>query len=147
MARTSNLLAMPLSSLVLLFSLALGLTDALPWSGPQETGAYRVEEFSPRPTGISQHHELFKRDSVAVNVCGWVGGRPESVARCGSGSSCIHDTIHRFVGCCATAGPCTDGVFTTCIDSGMKDWSSVGGLINNGVLSWYVLNVEQPSSR
>lgn len=134
--RTSNLFAMPVSSIVLIFSFACGLSDALPWAGPKETGVYRAEEFSPRPTGAPGYHELFKRDSVAVNVCGWVGGRPESVARCGSGSSCIHDTIHGFVGCCATAGPCTDGVFTTCVDSSMEGWNSVGGLINNGVLSW-----------
>lgn len=141
MTQSHDLFALPLSSLILLFSLALGLTRALPWPGPEETGAYRVEEFSPRPTGTPEYPgQIFKRDSVAVNVCGWVGGRPESVARCGSGSSCVHDTIHGFVGCCATAGPCTDGVYTTCLHSGMEGWSSVGGLINNGVLSWYVLS-------
>lgn len=127
---------MPSSSLIALFALVLGASNALPWAGPEETGAYRVEEFSPRPTSAPSF-ELLKRDSVAVNVCGWIGGRSDSVARCGSGSFCVHDTIHGFIGCCATAGPCTDGVYTTCIHSGMDGWQSQGGLINNGVLSWY----------
>lgn len=137
---TNTPFAMPTPSIALLFSLAFALSNALPWSGPQETGVYRADEFSPRPTGSPDYEgQIFKRDSVAVNVCGWVGGRPENVARCGSGSSCVHDTIHRFIGCCATAGPCTDGVFTTCIDQGNAEWKAEGGLINNGVLSWCVV--------
>jgi len=139
-AMASNIFSMPAASTALLLSFAFGLTSAMPWAGPQETKVYRGEDFSPKPTGVpAEPARLFKRDAVPVNVCGWIGGRPESVARCGSGSSCIHDTIHQVLGCCATAGACTDGVYTTCLDSGMEGWQSTQGLINNGILSWCAL--------
>jgi hypothetical protein len=135
----ANIFAMPSSSIVLLFSVAFGLSNALPWAGAQETDVYRAHEFSPKPTGVPvDPARLFKRASVDVNVCGWVGGEQSNVARCGAGSSCIHDTIHRYIGCCATSGPCTDGVYTSCVDKNSDGWSSVQGMVNNGVLTWYV---------
>lgn len=138
----SNIFSMPAASTVLLLSFAFGLTSAMPWTGPQETKVYRAVDFSPKPTGSPvELARLAKRDQwMPVNVCGWIAGRPESVARCGSGSSCVHDTIHNVVGCCATAGACTDGVYSTCLDSGMEGWKSTQGLINNGILSWYAFS-------
>jgi hypothetical protein len=130
-----NVFAMPSSSIILLFSVAFGLTSALPWAGAEETHAYRTDAWSPRPTAKPKP-ELFKRGSVAVTVCGWVGGQLEQVAGCGVGSSCIHDTIHGYVGCCTTSGPCTDGVYTSCRDKNSDVWSPDEGMINNGVLTW-----------
>ncbi|KAE9371233.1 hypothetical protein N431DRAFT_342308 [Stipitochalara longipes BDJ] len=122
---------MPASSVILLFSVALGVSNALPWAGPQPTNAYEPDAWSPVPTGTpADPAKLFKRTSVDVNVCGWLGGDVASPAACASGSSCVHDTIYGYVGCCATAGPCTDGVYTSCVDGQSSGNLGTG---NNGV--------------
>jgi hypothetical protein len=70
-----NIFAMPASSILLLFSVALGVSNALPWAGPQPTNAYEPDAWSPVPTGApADPARLFKRTSVDVNVCGWIGG-------------------------------------------------------------------------
>lgn len=135
----SNIFAMPASSVALLFFLSLGVTNAVPWGGAHKTAIYQIDAFSPKPTGAPSL-ELFKRVDtyIGVSVCGWLGGDEKKVAGCDAGSSCIHDTKHGYIGCCATAGPCTDGVYTTCLDNKSTGWDSTQGMINNGVLTWYV---------
>jgi hypothetical protein len=129
---------MPASSILLLFSVALGVSDALPWAGPQPTNAYQPDAWSPKPTSIpADPAKLFKRSSVDVNVCGWIGGELGQPAACSSGSSCIHDTIHGYVGCCTTSGACTTGVYTSCVDSSSKGWNLNSGLADNGIYTWY----------
>jgi len=126
---------MPASSVILLFSVALGVSNALPWAGPEPTNAYEPDSWSPVPTGTpADPAKLFKRTSVDVNVCGWIGGDVASPAACASSSSCVHDTVYGYVGCCATSGACTAGVYTSCVDG-----QSPGGLGsgNNGVTTWY----------
>jgi hypothetical protein len=125
---------MPASSILLLFSVALGVSNALPWAGPQPTHAYEPDAWSPVPTGApADPARLFKRTSVDVNVCGWIGGQLASPAACASGSSCVHDTVYGYVGCCATSGACTTGVYTSCVD-GQSSGNS--GLVDNGVYTW-----------
>jgi hypothetical protein len=132
-----NIFAMPSSSLILLFLTAFGVSSALPWTGPQATHVYREDAWSPAPTFVPvDPKELFKRDSVDVNVCGWIGGNSASSATCSSGSSCIRDTIHGYVGCCSTSGACTAGVYTSCIDRNSVGWSPNSGLQDNGIYTW-----------
>ncbi|KAG9237392.1 hypothetical protein BJ875DRAFT_156257 [Amylocarpus encephaloides] len=129
-----NLFAMPSSSIALLFSLLLGLTDAMPWAEPIQTVAYKTDEWSPRPTVVPEDPaKLFKRAAVGIEVCGWLGGNLAYPAACGTGSSCIHDTIHGYVGCCTTDGLCDQGIYTTCLDIKSPGWASTANLINNGV--------------
>jgi hypothetical protein len=132
-----NLFAMPSSTIVLLLSAAFGLSNALPWAGPEPTAAYKTDEWSPRPTKLPANPaDLFKRASVDVAYCGWVGGISSEPAVCPSGSSCIHDTIHKYVGCCATSGPCTAGVYTSCVDYRNTAWNSKPVWQDNGIFTW-----------
>lgn len=136
---TFDVFSMPPSSALLLFSLAFGLTNARPWHGATKTAVYQADEWSPRPTNVPVNpRELFKRTHLGVEVCGWVGGNVASVVACGSGSSCVHDTVHGYVGCCATSGPCTAGVYTSCVDESSSDWGYDSGLVNNGIVTWSV---------
>ncbi|KAH8679034.1 hypothetical protein BGZ60DRAFT_525765 [Tricladium varicosporioides] len=130
-----NLFAMPSSSIALLFSVAFGLTRAMPWAEAQKTASYQVEEWSPKPTGVaSDPARIFKRSVVDVAICGWFGADSAKPAACPTGSSCIHDTLHAVIGCCTTDGPCTQGVYTSCMDQRSSGWASTsGGAVNNGV--------------
>jgi hypothetical protein len=137
-AMAFNIFAMPASSIILLFSVAFGTSNALPWTEPQKTNAYQADQWTPKPTGIpADPARLFKRSSVDVNVCGWIGGNSAQPAQCRSGSSCVHDTIHGYVGCCTTSGACTAGVYTSCVDGNSGGWQWNSGLADNGVLTWY----------
>ena len=138
-----NPFSLPASSIALLFALALGFTDAKPYAEPVETLVYRADEWSPRPTGVpNEPSKLFKRSSLDVAICGWLGGDEASPAQCSSGSSCVHDTIHGVVGCCTTAGACLQGVYTTCLDYNSAGWASTPVVKNDGVTNWYVGNAE-----
>jgi hypothetical protein len=135
-----TLFALPASSIALLFSLALGLTDATPWAEPAvQTLAYRAHEWSPRPTGVTNEPaKLFKRSSLDVGICGWLGGNEALPAQCSSRSSCVHDTIHGVVGCCTTDGACLQGVYTNCLDNKSGGWAATPVVKNDGVTMWYV---------
>lgn len=136
MAR-DTLFAMPSSSIILLFAVALGGTSAFPWAGAEQTATYVPHAWTPRPTGVpDEPAQLFKRDAIGVDVCGWIGGDVAKAVTCGAGSSCIHDTAHARVGCCTTDGPCTQGVYTTCQDQSMQGWNPSVSIVNNGVLTW-----------
>ncbi|KAH7309331.1 hypothetical protein BKA65DRAFT_543536 [Rhexocercosporidium sp. MPI-PUGE-AT-0058] len=131
-----NFFAMPSSPLLLLFSFAFSLTNALPWAGAQQTNVYREAAWSPAPTALPKvPANIFKRESVDVNICGWIGGSFGAPALCSAGSSCIHDTIHAVVGCCTTDGPCTAGVYTSCVDKNSLGWAPNEGMQNNGIYS------------
>ncbi|QSZ30070.1 hypothetical protein DSL72_004590 [Monilinia vaccinii-corymbosi] len=131
------------SSLILLsFSTIFGVTNAIPWAAAEKTATYKAHEWSPRPTNtMLKPRSLFRRGSIDVDICGWVGGNLAQPVGCASGSSCIHDTAFGFVGCCPTSSagadpiPCTDGLYTTCIDYNSAGYVSNSSLINNGVLS------------
>jgi hypothetical protein len=132
-----TLFAMPSSSILLVFSVALGFANALPWAEAEQTATYTPHEWSPRPTGAPHAPaKLFKRDSVGVDVCGWIGGDKGKAVTCDAGSSCVHDTLHVLVGCCTTDGPCTNGVYTTCQDKNSPGWAPSASIANNGVLTW-----------
>ncbi|KAM3074753.1 hypothetical protein ACMFMG_008172 [Clarireedia jacksonii] len=133
---------MPTPSIILLLSSVFGYASAVPWAIAKETVTYKANNWSPRPTNTPlAAREIFKRSSVDVDVCGWIGGNSAQPVGCASGSSCIHDTLLRFVGCCPTASAgaspilCTDGLYTTCIDKNSAGYSANSFLINNGVLS------------
>lgn len=134
-----NIFAMPSSSILLLLSAAFGISNALPWAPAQETNAYLADAWTPAPTAIPvDPADLFKRSVVDVNICGWIGGNSAAPAVCSVGSSCIHDYNHGYVGCCPSEGPCTQGVYTSCVDKNSVGWSPNAGLQNNGVYTWYV---------
>lgn len=134
-----NIFVMPSSSIVLLLSAVFGISNALPWTGAKPTNVYKADAWSPAPTFVPvDPAELFKRASVDVNICGWIGGSSANAATCSSGSSCIRDTIHGYVGCCTTSGACTAGVYTSCVDSNSVGWSPYSGLQNNGIYTWSV---------
>lgn len=132
-----NLFAMPPSTIILLLSAAFGITSALPWAGPVPTSAYKADEWTPRPTDIPINpKELFRRSAVDITVCGWLGGKQDDPAVCNTGSSCIHDYAHGYVGCCTTAGKCTAGVYTACIDKNSPGGNSGPPVENNGIFTW-----------
>ena len=136
-----NIFAMPSSAIVLLLSAAFGITDAKPWAGPAATATYKVDEWSPRPTKTAvDARALFKRDSVDVAVCGWAGGIQSNAQICPTGSSCIHDTAHGAIGCCATdpSIPCTAGVYTSCVDKNSEGGNTGPVVENNGIFTWCV---------
>jgi hypothetical protein len=137
-AMAINLFAMPSSSIILLLSAAFSISNALPWDGARPTAVYKWDEWTPRPTQLpADPAELFKRASLPVNICGWLGGNSASPVVCQTGSSCVHDTLHGYIGCCATAGPCTAGVYSSCVDSrNTKDWAATPLWQNNGVVTW-----------
>ena len=138
-AMAVNIFSMPSSSALLLFSLAFGLTNARPWQGATKTAVYQADEWSPRPTNVPVNpRELFKRKHLGVEVCGWLGGNSASPVACGSGSSCVHDTVHGYIGCCATSGPCSAGVYTSCVDESSSNWGEDSGLVNDGIFTWWV---------
>jgi len=125
---------MPSSSIFLLFSIVFSGSNALPWTEAQQTHVYEEHPWSPRPTIVpTDPARLFKRDSVDPAICGWIGGNSASAATCSFGSTCVHDTIHGVVGCCATSGPCTAGVYTSCIDMNSNGWTPNSGLQDNGI--------------
>ncbi|TAQ91610.1 hypothetical protein B7494_g124 [Chlorociboria aeruginascens] len=125
---------MPSSSIFLLFSTIYPWANGMPWPEPVQTSVYQPDEWSPRPTDTpASPARIFKRDSLPVDICGWIGGVSSNSAVCPSGSSCVHDTIHAFVGCCATSGPCTAGVYTACVDKNSPGWSAATGDQPNGV--------------
>ncbi|ESZ97732.1 hypothetical protein SBOR_1919 [Sclerotinia borealis F-4128] len=137
-----NYFAMPFSLMLFLSSTIFGVTNAIPWAAAEQTATYKADEWSPRPTNtITKPRDLFKRGSIDVDVCGWIGGNLAQPVGCVSGSSCIHDTSLVFVGCCPTSSagadpiPCTDGLYTTCIDHNSAGYAPNSFLINNGVLS------------
>ena len=126
-------------SIALFFSVIIGLTIATPWEESVETMSYKAQEWSPRPTRAPEEPaKLFKRSSLDVAICGWLGGNKDLEARCASGSSCIHDTMHGVVGCCTQDGACQQGVYTTCLDTNSAGWLSTRVTRNDGVTMWYV---------
>ncbi|KAG9246210.1 hypothetical protein BJ878DRAFT_303662 [Calycina marina] len=131
-----NIFAMPPSSILLLLSAAFRITNALPWAGPEPTIVYQADEWSPVPTQIRvDPKELFRRTNVDVAVCGWLGGDKDNPAVCPTGSSCIHDWAHGYVGCCATVGSCTAGVYTSCVDKNSLGGTTGPVVVNNGVFT------------
>ncbi|KAA8570838.1 hypothetical protein MFRU_011g01020 [Monilinia fructicola] len=128
--------------ILLSFSTIFRLTNAIPWAAAEQTATYKPDEWSPRPTNtILKARGLFERGSIDVDVCGWIGGNLAQPVGCATGSSCIHDTSFGFVGCCPTSSagadpiPCTDGLYTTCIDHNSAGYASNSLFVNNGVLS------------
>ncbi|KAB8297836.1 hypothetical protein EYC80_001633 [Monilinia laxa] len=128
--------------ILLSFSTVFRVTNAIPWAAAEQTATYKADEWSPRPTNtIPKARDLFKRGPIDVDICGWVGGNLAQPVGCGSGSSCIHDTSFGFVGCCPTSSagadpiPCTDGLYTTCVDHNSAGYASNSFFVNNGVLS------------
>ncbi|KAM3152658.1 hypothetical protein ABEW05_006937 [Botrytis cinerea] len=128
--------------MIILFSTLFGVTNAIPWAAAKQTATYKEDEWSPRPTNtILEPRDLFKRGSFDVDICGWIGGNKAQSVGCASGSSCIHDTSFGVIGCCPTSSagadpiPCTDGLYTTCIDHNSAGYVSNSFMVNNGILS------------
>ncbi|KFA53433.1 hypothetical protein S40293_03401 [Stachybotrys chartarum IBT 40293] len=67
------------------------------------------------PTGAAQLNNLLGRQ--LNTVCGYIGGDPALPATCSAGSHCAVDVGQGAVGCCPDQGPCTQGVFTGCVDA------------------------------
>ncbi|KFA65178.1 hypothetical protein S40285_01466 [Stachybotrys chlorohalonatus IBT 40285] len=67
------------------------------------------------PTAAAQLNNLLGRQ--LNTVCGYIGGDPSLPATCSAGSHCAVDVGQGAVGCCPDQGPCTQGVFTGCVDA------------------------------
>ncbi|KAH8595737.1 hypothetical protein B0O99DRAFT_686719 [Bisporella sp. PMI_857] len=109
--------------LVLLLACS-NISSALPWAGPQQTGARKATataNWSPAPTYHSEpFHDALKRSLFPVSVCGWIGGKADLPAYCSISSSCVWNSDYKIVGCCATASSeCK--FYTSCLDLNSPD--------------------------
>jgi hypothetical protein len=128
-------LTMPSSSSILFLSSAVfALTNALPWAGPVPTVSYNPVDISPRTTSLPAVRSVIgKRTIVPSNTCGWVGGDINQPDVCAGQSSCVWDTARAIVGCCPITGPCTNGIFTGCVDSN----NAAPTAVNPNIHTWY----------
>ncbi|CAG9997418.1 unnamed protein product [Clonostachys byssicola] len=103
------------SSLALLWSI---IPAASSHAIPQKTHTVELRELNvlpwPLPTVMPGANHLLGRQ--LNTVCGYVGGNPDLPATCSAGSHCAIDVEHGVVGCCPDGGPCTQGVYTGCVD-------------------------------
>ncbi|KAK1241085.1 hypothetical protein MKX08_001059 [Trichoderma sp. CBMAI-0020] len=120
--------ALPRSAALLASStlLQLACSHAL----PRETKTISVRELNvvawpiaattPAPRAASPAlasspaDQLLQRDFNTI--CGWIGGDANLPATCLAGSHCAADTVNKAIGCCPDTGPCTEGIFTGCVD-------------------------------
>uniref|UniRef100_A0A8H7TTX6 Hydrophobin n=1 Tax=Bionectria ochroleuca TaxID=29856 RepID=A0A8H7TTX6_BIOOC len=103
------------SSLALLWSI---IPAASSHAIPLKTHTVELRELNvllwPLPTVMPEANHLLGRQ--LNTVCGYVGGNPDLPATCSAGSHCAIDVEHGVVGCCPDGGPCTQGVYTGCVD-------------------------------
>ncbi|KAL6818189.1 hypothetical protein GGI42DRAFT_1523 [Trichoderma sp. SZMC 28013] len=117
--RSSTLTALALSSTLL----QIASSHAL----PRETKIIAVRELNVAPWPIAPtpaprspflrsmpEHHLLQRDFNTV--CGFIGGDPNFPATCLAGSHCAVDVENKAIGCCPDGAPCTEGIFTGCVD-------------------------------
>ena len=83
-----------------------------PLAVPAPTAAAAAAD--PRPD--DSHPRLLARQFNTI--CGYIGGDPDLPATCSAGSHCAVDIEHDAIGCCPDGGPCTEGVYTGCVDAG-----------------------------
>ncbi|KAH6659414.1 hypothetical protein BKA67DRAFT_544378 [Truncatella angustata] len=119
MAKTSmrNLLfRLPPATLALFLSTVISLAHA--HALPRQTTTVESHElhviaWPPIPTEAPlSPFELLRRQEDNT-ICGYIGDLP---ATCSAGSHCVLDKQHNVMGCCPNGGPCTQGVYTGCID-------------------------------
>ncbi|KKO98570.1 hypothetical protein THAR02_09327 [Trichoderma harzianum] len=116
--RSSTLTALAVSSTLL----QIASSHAL----PRETKTVAVRELNVAPWPIAattpapflrsmpERHLLQQRDFNTV--CGFIGGDPNFPATCLAGSHCAVDVENKAIGCCPDGAPCTEGIFTGCVD-------------------------------
>ncbi|PNP55441.1 hypothetical protein THARTR1_04271 [Trichoderma harzianum] len=116
--RSSTLTALAVSSTLL----QIASSHAL----PRETKTVAVRELNVAPWPIaptpaprspflrSMPEHLLPRDFNTV--CGYIGGNPGFPATCLAGSHCAVDVENKAIGCCPDGAPCTEGIFTGCVD-------------------------------
>lgn len=81
-----------------------------------EHGQLDLVSWPLAPTAAPQlPFELLRRQDFNT-ICGYIGGDSALPATCSAGSHCVLDTGHGFVGCCPDSGPCSEGVYTGCVD-------------------------------
>ncbi|KAI1114457.1 hypothetical protein F5Y14DRAFT_450999 [Nemania sp. NC0429] len=82
-----------------------------------ESRGWDVIALPPEPTGKPlSPFDVQRRQEEENTVCGYLGGSLKLPATCSLGSHCVLDSANSVVGCCPNGGPCTTGVFTTCVD-------------------------------
>ncbi|KAL7932903.1 hypothetical protein V8C35DRAFT_305765 [Trichoderma chlorosporum] len=92
---------------------------------PRETKTIAVRELNvepwpmaatpaPRSPSLRSMPNLLQRDFNTI--CGFIGGDPDFPATCLAGSHCAVDVENKAIGCCPDGGPCTEGIFTGCVD-------------------------------
>ncbi|EHK50250.1 hypothetical protein TRIATDRAFT_314453 [Trichoderma atroviride IMI 206040] len=120
--------ALPRSAALLASSTLLQLASS--HALPRETKTISVRELNvvawpivattpapkaPSPAlASSPADQLLQRDFNTI--CGWIGGDASLPATCLAGSHCAADTVNKAIGCCPDSGPCTEGIFTGCVD-------------------------------
>ncbi|KAK0391406.1 hypothetical protein NLU13_0906 [Sarocladium strictum] len=76
---------------------------------------FDVDVWPPAPTNpYLPSDELLRRQFNTI--CGYIGGDPALPATCSAGSHCAADSQNSVIGCCPDVGPCTQGIFTGCVD-------------------------------
>ncbi|KAL7924564.1 hypothetical protein ACQKWADRAFT_286985 [Trichoderma austrokoningii] len=123
--------ALPRSAAALLASSTLLLQIASSHALPRETKTIAMRELNvvawpivaattpaPKPPALasSPAEQLLLLERGLNTICGWIGGDPNLPATCLAGSHCAADTVNKAIGCCPDQGPCTAGIFTSCVD-------------------------------
>ncbi|RDA95018.1 hypothetical protein CP533_2121 [Ophiocordyceps camponoti-saundersi (nom. inval.)] len=89
-------------------------------AGLTSAQALRTTTTTTKTTKTTTSTTMMERRDLAFaapgTVCGYIGGDAAFPATCIAGSHCALDVGHGVVGCCPDQGPCTTGVFTSCVD-------------------------------
>lgn len=102
--------------LVLAILLRTGATYALPRATPTVARReFEVELWPIEPTGLPVSPNKLQIRQLNT-ICGYIGGDPDLPATCSAGSHCAANAENSVIGCCPDDGPCTQGIFTGCVD-------------------------------
>ncbi|KAI9158249.1 hypothetical protein HJFPF1_06241 [Paramyrothecium foliicola] len=119
-----SFLRLPPAAAVLVLSTILETTNAAD-SSPRQTQTVELRElhvlpWPPAATVAPRYppvlYGLHQRRQLNT-VCGFIGGDPDLPATCSAGSHCVAEIGNSAIGCCPDEGPCTQGIYTGCVDA------------------------------
>ncbi|KAH7319870.1 hypothetical protein B0I35DRAFT_408616 [Stachybotrys elegans] len=111
-----NIWRLPHATALVVVSTLFALCDA--HAVPRQTKTIPFHELDvvswPLAPTPGPSHALFERQ--LNTICGYIGGDPGLPATCSAGSHCAADVNQEVLGCCPNDGPCTQGIYSGCVD-------------------------------